>query len=108
LNLHKTKFPPPRGPRAPRVGAGRPPAFRRSAMLRPNSTHRLLDYVLAKLDEEPLRRRALLCEDLAELVPDEALARQLREQARSLHHTDRRTRLLRLAFFRCPPATDGS
>ena len=68
----------------------------------PNSARRLLGYFLAKLDEEPLRHRATLCEDLAAFVPDEAVARQLLEQARALRQADQRTQLLRLALQQQP------
>ena len=63
-----------------------------------NASSRLYHYLLQKLDEEPIATRALLCEDLAEFLPNEALAERLREQARTLRKIERDAQVLRLSI----------
>jgi hypothetical protein len=88
LSPTKTRLPRARGRPPPTPG---PPA-------RPNGARRVLGYILAKLDEEPLRHRAELYEDLAAFIPDEGVSRQLLAPAQALRHSDRQAQMLRLAL----------
>ena len=63
-----------------------------------NASKRLLSYLLVKLETEPVASRAALCDDLAEFLPSEALASQLRDQAQALRDVERRNHALKVAF----------
>lgn len=62
------------------------------------SANRLFEYVLGKLETEPAAYRADMYEDLAEFLPSEPLAVQLREQARTLRDVEKRSHALKLAL----------
>lgn len=62
-----------------------------------NASSRLYSYLLSKLDEEPIAARATLCDDLAEFVPNQNLARRLREHAQTLRKIERDAKVMRLA-----------
>jgi len=67
-------------------------------MMNRNAANRLVDYVLCKLESEPLACRANLYEDLAEFLPSESMAGQLREQARTLRHVEQQSHAIKLAM----------
>lgn len=62
------------------------------------SANRLVDYILSKLENEPVTSRADLYDDLAEFLPSEAIACQLREQARTLRDVEKRAHAIKLAM----------
>ncbi len=67
-------------------------------MTHPSAANRLVDYVLCKLESEPLTCRANLYEDLAEFLPSESMAGQLREQARALRSIEQQSHAIKLAM----------
>lgn len=72
------------------------------------AANRLVDYILSKLETEPVASRADLYEDLAEFLPSEAMACQLREQARQLRDVEKRSHAIKLAMrFSAPRRSAG-
>lgn len=73
-----------------------------------NSTaaNRLVNYILCKLENEPVASRAALYDDLAEFLPSENMALQLREQARTLRDVEKRSLAIKLAL-RFPQAVQS-
>ncbi len=65
-----------------------------------NSAIRLMQYMLEKLEQEPLRFRAQLCEDLDFFLPDEVICRKLKDQASTLRQIDLQTQSLKKAVQR--------
>lgn len=59
---------------------------------------RLMRYVIEKLEEEPLRFRATLYEDLSEFIPDEAISSNLINQAKELRKVEQRMEVVKLAL----------
>ena len=62
------------------------------------AANRLVDYILCKLETEPVASRAALYEDLAEFLPSETIAGQLREQAQTLRDVEKRAQAIKLAM----------
>ncbi|QYY35185.1 hypothetical protein [Ruficoccus sp. ZRK36] len=62
------------------------------------AANRLVDYILNKLETEPVASRADLYEDLADFLPSEAMACQLREQAQTLRDVEKRAHAIKLAM----------
>ena len=70
------------------------------AQMMENSAMRLMCYLLEKLEHEPVRSRAQLCDDLAFFLPDEAICQKLKDQASMLREMDRQMQLLKSVISR--------
>lgn len=75
-----------------------PGRFKLPSAMNRTAANRLVDYILSKLETEPVASRADLYEDLAEFLPSEPMACQLREQAKTLRDVEKRSHALKLAM----------